>query len=428
MNASELKSAIRSGAYDAAFAALYGRGRLDAARARAQDTVDAYRRSFPDAPALSLFSSPGRVELLGNHTDHNGGMAQAGAVNIDILAVAAPSDQPVIRVQSEGYPLVEVDLRDLSPQPEEATHSPSLIRGIARRFHDAGRKIGGFTAYTTSDVPKGSGLSSSAAFEVLVGTILNEMYGGGAGPQQIAKDAQYAENVYFEKPSGLLDQMACAVGNVVQLDFGDPQNPAVTPLALDLEAQGHKLIVTATGGSHADLTDCYAAIPREMKAVAARFGQPVLRGITFPMLMEKAAEIRSACGDRALARAIHFVTENGRVQQAGEAVRRGDYNGFLRALNASGRSSALALQNIYAEVDVRCQPVTLALAAASAVLGEEGGYRVHGGGFGGTMLAVVPEGRIAAFTGRMEQLFGGGCCKVLSFRQGACKVLPSHAG
>ena len=423
MDAKELIKTVESGRLDEKLTALYGADKLTGAKTRAAGAVNAYLGYFPDSPDLALFSSPGRVELLGNHTDHNAGAVMAGAVNIDIFAVAAPSDEPVIRVKSEGYPMVTVDLRDLTPQSEESTHSPALIRGIAFRFREAGRKIGGFTAYTTSQVPKGSGLSSSAAFEVLIGTILNKMYGGRATPEQIALDAQFAENVYFGKPSGLMDQMACAVGNVVEIDFAEPSAPAITPLSLDLAAAGCRLAVVSTGGSHADLTDCYAAIPREMKEVAAVFRQPVLRDITFDQLMEKADEIRAACGDRALLRAVHFVTENVRVRAAAAALRAGDFAAFCAELSASGRSSVLSLQNIYPPQDLQHQGVTLALAAASAVLGEEGAFRVHGGGFGGTILAIVPEGRFAAFTTRMEQLFGEGCCKILSFREGACKIL-----
>ena len=425
MNAKALQDAIANGSFDQKLAALYGADQLQAAKARCARAADCYLRYFPDSPTLSLFSSPGRVELLGNHTDHNAGIVMAGAVNIDILAVVSPSAEPVIRVKSEGYPMVTVDLRDLSPQPEEETHSPSLIRGMAFRFREAGRKIGGFTAYTTSNVPKGSGLSSSAAFEVLIGTILNALYGGDATPAAIAKDAQFAENIYFGKPSGLMDQMACAVGNVVRIDFADAENPVITPLSLDLAAAGCRLAVVSTGDNHADLTDCYAAIPAEMKAVAALFGQPVLRGITFDSLMEKAPEIRENCGDRALLRAIHFVTENARVEKAAAALQEGDFAGFCQAVSASGRSSVLSLQNIYAPQDVQHQGVTLALSAASAVLEEEGAFRVHGGGFGGTILAIVPEGKLPVFIHRMEQLCGKGCCKILSFREGACRITES---
>ena len=423
MNAQGLRSTIQSGALDQKLTALYGADGLEQAKERCLNAIETYLGIFSNSPSLSLFSSPGRVELLGNHTDHNAGIVMAGAVNIDILAVVSPSEEPVIRIKSEGYDLVTVDLRDLSPQPEETTHSASLIRGMAFRFQQAGRKIGGFTAYTTSNVPKGSGLSSSAAFEVLTGTILNELYGGKATPVEIAKDAQFAENVYFDKPSGLMDQMACAVGNVVKIDFQKADAPVITPLSLDLTAAGCRLVVVSTGDNHADLTDCYAAIPQEMKSVAALFDQPVLRGISLEQLMENAGKIRAKCGDRALLRAIHFVTENDRVEAAAAALEKSDFSAFCREVSASGRSSVLALQNIYPPQDPQHQGVTLDLAAASTLLGEEGAFRVHGGGFGGTILAVVPQQKIPVFVSRMEQLSGKGCCKILSFRQGACKVI-----
>ncbi len=424
MNAQQILRAIGNGELNQTLVQLYGAdGTVNAAK-RCQDAISGFVDRFGDREQLHLFSSPGRVELIGNHTDHNHGCVMAGAINMDILAVACPTDDNIIRVKSIGHKQDDIDLSDLSPQSEESTHSASLIRGIAYDFVRKGRKIGGFTAYTTSDVPKGSGLSSSAAFEILIGSILNHFYNEGKiPPEQIAITAQFAENVYFGKPSGLMDQMACSVGNIVGIDFCDPQEPVIRPLSLSPEEAGHQLVIVSAGHGHADLTDEYAAIPAEMKAVAALFDAPVLRGIGYDELMEKSQQIREQCGDRALLRAIHFVTENQRAILAADAVEKNDFPAFLSLLNASGDSSLLCLQNISPASEPASQGIALALAAAKQLLGGTGACRVHGGGFGGTMLAIVPSDRIESFICRMEQLFGDGCCHCLTFRQGAANIL-----
>ncbi len=424
MNAQQILQAIENGELDDVLIRLYSADGLDYAKERCRTAVEGFTGRFGDSDRLHLFSSPGRVEIVGNHTDHNHGRVLAGAVNMDILAVACPTDEPVIRVKSVGHKQDDIDLTDLSPQSDESTHSASLIRGIASDFDRKGRKIGGFTAYTISDVPKGSGLSSSAAFEVLIGSILNHFYNDGMiSPEEVAITAQFAENVYFGKPSGLMDQMACSVGNIVRIDFKDPSAPDIQPLCLSPEAAGHRLVIVSAGHGHADLTDEYAAIPAEMKAVAGLFGQPVLRGIGYEALMEKAAEIRQRCGDRALLRAMHFISENERVALAAKAVDDKDFASFLRQLNASGDSSLLCLQNISAASEPASQGITLALAVAKQLLDGKGACRVHGGGFGGTMLAIVPDELLEAFTGRMEQLFEKGCCHCMTFRPGAAKII-----
>lgn len=424
MDTKELIERLQSGALDETLTRLYGGGQLEQAKARCLETIDGYTALFGPQPELHLFSSPGRVEIAGNHTDHNHGEVLAGAVNMDILAVAAPASDGVIRVKSIGHKQDDIDLSDLSAQEQEATHSASLIRGIAYDFARKGRSIGGLTAYTTSNVPKGSGLSSSAAFEVLIGCMLSHFYNGGAvPPEQIAISAQFAENNYYGKPSGLMDQMACSVGHIVHIDFADPAAPKVEPISLDLESLGHRLVIVDVQGSHADLTAAYAAIPAEMKAVAALFGQEVLRGIRYPQLLEKAALIRERCGDRALLRAIHFVTENERVEKAADALRRSDFAAFRALLTASGRSSVLCLQNIYPEQRPQEQGMTLGLAAAERILDGQGAFRVHGGGFGGTTLNIVPEEKWAEFTAQMELLFGSGCCHPLRFREGAAEIV-----
>ena len=420
MNAQTLKEALLSGAFDASLTGLYGSEKLSYARERCIRVVDGYLEIFGDREEIRLFSSPGRVEITGNHTDHNRGLALAGAVGVDILAAVAKSGENVIRIKSEGREQDNVSLDNLSPREEEYTHSASLIRGVAADFAAKGREIGGFTAYTVSDVPKGSGLSSSAAFEVLTGCALNCLYNGGSvSPAEIARSAQYAENVYFGKPSGLLDQMACAVGNIVRLDFKDPEKVEVRPVKLDLQKAGYRLMIVSVGHGHADLTDEYASIPAEMKTVAALFGQEFLRGIRYEQLIEKAPEIREKCGDRAFLRAIHFVTENERVDTAARAIEEKNIPLFLEQLDASGDSSALCLQNIYPASDPAHQGVTVGLAAAKRLIGKDGACRIHGGGFGGTMLAILPEEKREMFTGVMEQLFGKGCCFPLVFREGA---------
>ena len=424
MNTQELINTLQSGQLDDGLARLYGQQQLAYARKRCLETVDGYTALFGEQAELHLFSSPGRVEIAGNHTDHNHGEVLAGAINMDILAVAAPASDNVIRVKSIGHKQDDIDLSDLSPQAEEATHSASLIRGIACDFARKGREIGGFTAFTTSDVPKGSGLSSSAAFEVLIGCMLSHFYNGGAvSPEQIAITAQFAENVYYGKPSGLMDQMACSVGNIVHIDFADPAAPKVEPIALDLEKLSYRLVIVDVHGNHADLTDAYAAIPAEMKAAAAVFGQQTLRGITYAQLLEHAREIRTKCGDRALLRAVHFVTENDRVEKAAAALQKGDFDTFCAQLTASGRISALCLQNIYPAATPQSQGVTLGLAVAESVLGGEGAFRVHGGGFGGTTFNLVPERRMEEFRQQMELVFGEGCCHPLTFREGAARIV-----
>ena len=424
MNAQQILQAVENGELDGQFTRLYTADGLGYAKERCKTVIARFTERFGDSEQLHLFSSPGRVEIAGNHTDHNHGCVLAGAINMDILAIACPTDEPVIRVKSAGHKQDDIDLTDLSPQQEESTHSASLIRGIASDFNRKGRKIGGFTAYTISDVPKGSGLSSSAAFEVLIGSILNHFYNDGqVSPEEVAITAQFAENVYFGKPSGLMDQMACSVGNIVQIDFKNPSAPDIRPLSLSPESAGYRLVVVSAGHGHADLTDEYAAIPAEMKAVAALFGQPVLRGIDYDQLMARATEIRQQCGDRALLRAMHFVGENERVLLAAKAVVDQDFGGFLHQLNASGDSSLLCLQNISASSEPASQGIALALAAAKQLLKGLGACRVHGGGFGGTMLAMVPDEMLDAFTMRMEQLFSPGCCHCLSFRPGAAKIV-----
>ncbi len=417
MNAASLKSTILAGGLDKALAALYGGDRLEAQRQRYCGAVDSFVEIYGDADNLRLFSAPGRTEIAGNHTDHNYGRVLAASVNLDVIAVAAANDSGVIAIQSKGYKMDRIELSDLPLKEKEINKAASLIRGMTARFVQKGLKVGGLNAYTTSDVLKGSGLSSSAAFEVLVGTILNGLYNqGSVSPVEIAKYAQYAENVYFGKPSGLMDQMASSVGGLITIDFADPENPVIEPVGFDFSALGCALCIVDTGGNHADLTDEYAAIPAEMKAVAGLFGEEVLRPVSYEALIAKAGEIRGKLGDRALLRAIHFVNENRRVEGIVAALRRQDYAAFLKLLTESGRSSFCYLQNVYANIAPKEQGVALALALADNLLKGEGAYRVHGGGFGGTTQNLVPEGLVETFKAGIEAVFGQGSCHILRIR------------
>ncbi len=417
MNAAALKAHISDGGLDEKLALLYGRDQLSAQKARYTEAIDAFTALYGDREDLSLFSAPGRTEIAGNHTDHNHGRVVAASVDMDVIAVVSPTDNGVIRIQSKGYPQDTVSLSDLEIKPEEENKAIALIRGTAARFAQKGHKTGGFDAYTTSNVLKGSGLSSSAAFEVLVGTILSHLYNDAAvSPVEIAKYAQYAENVYFGKPSGLMDQMASSVGSVITIDFADTENPVIEKIDFDMAAMGCALCIVDVGGNHADLTHEYAAIPAEMKAVAGFFGRDVLRGVSYRDLMANAPLLRAQFGDRAFLRAIHFVKENERVGAIVHALKDKDYPRFLQLVTESGDSSYRYLQNVYAASDPKEQSMAVALEMAEDLLNGRGAYRVHGGGFGGTTQNFVPLDLLDQFRTGIESVFGAGSCHVLSIR------------
>ena len=416
MSAQTLIEKIRSGGYDTALAALYGAENVDSQRQRYLDAVNGFVATYGDEGELQLFSAPGRTEIGGNHTDHNYGRVLAGSVNLDVIAVVRPTDGG-IRMQSEGYPLIEVDISELLPVESEKNGSAALIRGTAARFADLDYAIGGFDAYATSNVLKGSGLSSSAAFEVLIGVILNHLYNEGrVSAVEIAQIAQYTENVYFGKPCGLMDQMASSVGNIITIDFADPANPVIEKVDVDFAATGHALCIVDVGGDHADLTHEYAAVPGEMKAVAASLGVPVLRQTSMEALLANITALRREHGDRAVLRAIHFLQENDRVTEQVAALRNGDFEGFKKLIIASGNSSFQYLQNVYATGDVKEQSMSLALALAQRILEGAGAWRVHGGGFGGTTQNFVPLDKLDTFKTTIEQVFGKGSCHVLNIR------------
>ena len=425
MNATALKKWISDGNLDKKFLSLYGKNQLEMQKERYIEAVDAFVELYGDKDNLALFSAPGRTEIAGNHTDHNHGRVVAASVDLDVIAVAAATENGMIRIKSKGYKMDEVALNDLEAKAEEENKAISLIRGMASRFVQKGLKVGGLEAYTTSNVLKGSGLSSSAAFEVLVGTMLNGLYNGGAvSPVEIAKYAQYAENVYFGKPSGLMDQMASSVGSVITIDFADTESPIIEKMDFDMDAMGCALCIVDVGGNHADLTQEYAAIPAEMKQVAGYFGRDVLRGVTYRDLISNAAQLRAQCGDRAFLRAIHFVKENQRVGDIVNALKDKDYAKFLKLISESGDSSYRFLQNVYASSNPKEQSMAIALEMAEDILKGRGACRVHGGGFGGTTQNFVPLDLLEEFRSGIESVFGEGSCHVLSIRPyGGIQVL-----
>lgn len=374
-----------------------------------------YAELFGDKENVQLISAPGRTEIGGNHTDHNHGRVLAAAVNLDALCAAGVKEDMKVHFHSDGYDPVEIDLSDLSVRQEEKGTTAALIRGVAAGMKQAGYRIGGFDAAVTSTVAGGSGLSSSAALEVMLTGVLDSLYNRFDMPYALrAQIGKQAENEWFGKPSGLLDQMASAAGGLVTVDFGDTDHPEVEAISYDFAAKGFALVVTATGGSHANLTDQYAAIPAEMKSVAECFGQPVLRGLTADMLTEKAGELRAKVSDRAIMRAYHFIREDERVPQQVAALKEDRIADFLQLIIDSGRSSYMYLQNVFAD---NCdQSLSLALCMAEEQLRGEGAWRIHGGGFAGTTLNFVPLKKIESFVEIMERTFGKGACKVLNIR------------
>ena len=372
------------------------------------------------------FSAPGRTELSGNHTDHQHGCVLAGAVNLDMLAAVRCNGTQTIRIMSKGYPMSVVELSELTPKEEEINTTPALIRGVAARFTQLGCNVQGFDAYMESTVLPGSGLSSSAAFEVLIGTIINHLFFEAKVSQpEVAMIGQYAENVFFGKPCGLMDQMASSVGGMVAIDFGDPKNPVIQQVDFDFPSCGHALCIIDTRASHADLTDEYAAIPNELKGICAHFGKTVLREVDEAEFYQEMPVLRKTCGDRAVIRAVHFFAENARVPKQVQALQQGDFDRYLQIMKESGYSSYMYLQNVIPAGYTKNQDVAIALALCEHYLAGRGGYRVHGGGFAGTVQAFVPFDILEDFCAGIDSVLGEGACHVLSIRpQGgvACEV------
>jgi galactokinase len=386
--------------------------------------IEKFKSSFGQNE-LMIFSSPGRTEIGGNHTDHNFGRVLAGAVNLDNVAVAAANNTNIVRIESIGYPEFEVDLSVLTPVKKENFTSAALVRGIGARLKELGFQTGGFDCCVDGGVPVGSGLSSSASFEVLIGAIFSHLFNNGKlDPVQNAITGQYSENVFFGKPCGLMDQTACAVGGLVTIDFKDPSNPVVKKVNFDFVATGFSLVITDTGGNHADLNDEYASIPIDMKAVAAELGAKVLRQVSLDQVLEITPKIREKVGDRAILRAIHFQNDNQRVVEQVAALEKNDFKAFLGMVVDSGFSSYMYNQNIFPVNNVKEQGVSLALALSDLVLKGQGAWRVHGGGFAGTIQAFVPEKLLKKYISTLEHVFGKGACHNLFIRQkGADRII-----
>ena len=412
---------LESGALNGRMVEIYG-----CDPEKAQDYADRFAKvikgfqvTFPEnaGAQIGLYSAPGRTEIGGNHTDHQYGCVLAASVNLDAIAAAALNGTNMIRFYSEGYGMIEADLSVLDPVESEKESTLALIRGMAALAIGRGYEVKGIDVYCTSNVLGGSGLSSSAAFETLMGVILNDMFCGGVfDAVEIAKMGQITENQYFGKPSGLMDQSASSVGGVVAIDFGDPENPKVEKINLNLAGEGYALCIIDSKSSHADLTDAYAGIPREMKAVAATFGMSHLRGLTKEDLIARTGAIRKVCGDRPFLRAMHFVLDNERAQKEAEALKAGDFDKFLSIVKASGQSSYMYLQNISVEGAVDNQAVGVALSLCDVLLDGRGAFRVHGGGFAGTVQAFVPLDMLDSFKATVESAIAPGCCHVLSIR------------
>lgn len=376
-----------------------------------------FEEIFGNREDIRFFSAPGRTEVGGNHTDHNHGRVLAAGINLDAVAICSKNDENIVRVKSRGYSMDTVNLSDLSVSENDMGHSNALVRGMCDGFLRRGYKIGGFDACTVSSVLSGSGLSSSAAFEVLVGTCLNYLYNDGKiDAVTIAQIAQFAENVHFGKPCGLMDQMASSVGGFITIDFADPENPVIEKVDFDFAACGHSLCIVDTKGNHADLTDEYAAIRTEMESVAKIFGKNVLRETDETEFYKSIPEIREKLGDRAVLRAIHFFGDNARVVSEVEALRNGDFEEFKRLICESGASSYMYNQNVYSVKKPSEQPVAVGLAVSEQVLRGKGAYRVHGGGFAGTMQAFVPNEMLDTYKNAVEKVFGEGSCYVLLIR------------
>ncbi len=421
----KLLSELEKGALDTELGKIYG-NKTEELRRRAIRITEAWRRTFPDnndKPA-GLFSAPGRTEIGGNHTDHEHGCVLAGAVDTDIIACAAENNTDTIRFLSEGWPMLEISLHSLEPVEGEKETTSALIRGIAAKLTDMGYKVKGFDAYASSDVLPGSGLSSSAAFEVLAGVIMNHMFcGDKLTDVQLAQIGQYAENVYFGKPSGLMDQMASSVGGAVAIDFNDPENPVIERAKVDLEGYGYALCIVDSGAGHEELTGEYAAIPGEMKKAASVFGKEVLRDVDENEFWDNIPKVREAAGDRAVLRAVHFFGENKRAQNEAEALSEGDFDKFLEIVRESGRSSWMYLQNICPAGSKEHQEMGVALAVAERALNGKGAVRVHGGGFAGTIQAFVPLDEVEAFRRQVEAALGTGRCHILSIRKKGGSVI-----
>ncbi len=378
--------------------------------------INSFKSLFGEKSDIRVYSAPGRVELGGNHTDHQGGCVLAASVSLDMRAAVAKNGSDILRVKSEGYPRIEIDINDLSPRENEKNTTASLIRGVAEGIVKRGKVISGVDMYVVSDVLRGSGLSSSAAFEVLIGTALSDMFGAGLSAVEIAEIGQYAETVHFGKPSGLMDQVASSVGGIVAIDFAE--RPArIEKIEVDIKSFGYDLVIIDAGADHANLTEEYASIPREMKAVAAFFGKKILSEVSENEFYEKIADVRKEVGDRAILRAVHYFRDSRRAVKEAELLRKGDFEGFLSLISQSGDSSFKYLQNIYVAGAVENQAMAYAIAVCEELLAGRGAVRIQGGGFGGTLEAFVPCDMTESFVAGIDKMIGKDMCKVLTIRK-----------
>lgn len=415
----EILNKLSNGELDNSLKYIYcTTGDVSLYRNRINSVIEGYTKVFGDADEMAIFSAPGRTEIGGNHTDHQHGCVIAGSVNLDVIAAVSFNNDNIIRIQSKGYPMDEVKLDDLEVYPQEYDKAISLIRGVMKKFSDMGYELKGFNAYTESNVMKGSGLSSSAAFEVLVGTIINHLCANAeVSPVEIAKIGQYAENVYYNKPSGLLDQMASSVGSVVAVDFKDNAAPVVKKVEFDLEKFNHTLCIIDSGADHAELTGEYAAVTSEMKLISNYFGKEFLRDVDKNEFFAELKNIRKEINnDRAVLRAIHYFNDSDRAVAETKAIEAGDFDSFCKLIKESGHSSFMYLQNVFASSMPTAQAVSLTLALCDEFLGDRGAYRVHGGGFAGTVQAFVPNDMVDEFKSKIEAVLGEGMCYILSIR------------
>ena len=420
-----LKEELLQGKYEELFRDIYqDENEAKRQNSRYAQAVAKFEELFGEKQ-VAIYSAPGRSEVGGNHTDHQRGMVLATSINLDAIGIVSPSASPVIQVVSEGYDMVEVDIEDLEEKYEEEGTTAALIRGVAAALAEKGYKIGGFQAYITSDVLIGAGLSSSAAFVIIIGTIFSGLFNNmEIDPVEIAKAGQYAENVYFGKPCGLMDQMASAVGGLIHIDFQDPQVPSVKKVPSDFQAYQYSLCIVDTKASHANLTDDYAKIPEEMKKVAAFFKKNVLREVEEEEFFREIPGLRSILGDRPVLRALHFFEEEKRVEKQVEALEQGDFPRFLELVKESGNSSFKYLQNIYINRDEQNQSMSVALGASESILQNHGVSRVHGGGFAGTIQVFAENSYVEEYRNKIDHIFGKGSCHVLKVRQqGGIKVI-----
>lgn len=418
MNVNELIAAINDGTYDENLKAVYVTDEaVQSQKPRYVETLNDFGELFGYDREVNIMSAPGRTEVCGNHTDHNNGKVLAASINLDAIAVVSKNDDNIIRVKSKGHKMNVVDLNDLVPNEANFGSSTTLVQGVAATIKNLGYTVAGFDACTISDVMGGSGLSSSAAFEVLLGSVLSYMFNDGKiSPVEIAKVAQYSENVFFGKPCGLLDQMASSVGTFVTIDFKSTKDPVIKKIDFDFSKSGHSLCIVDTHGNHSDLTDDYAAVRTEMESVAQALGKNVLREVSYEEFFAALPELTGRVNDRAILRAIHFFNENKRVEKAVKCLESNDFEGFKQVIIDSGRSSFMLNQNVYTPKNPTEQKLSLALAISKELLDGKGAWRVHGGGFAGTIQAFVPNDMLDTYKKTIEGVFGEGSCHVLIIR------------